>query len=234
MFTLQTLTSLEYPDHEDYRAQHNDSSFLKMLQDGQDSQENSRDPLFCSSSMEGSQSGGNDKKKKEKRSPERENREVTWRRHRRKNRMVEHPTSTATSMANKVETDRDSLQDVKPYSLLTHDFSLKNTANPPPNATTSGNVAEARKDNGYLWSIFRQSTVQSPTATGACKVAEAVGNRDSMWDFQMNTVATEDHRLPVVEPVTTTAVRASGVGTEHDTFWDFQMDTLTDNDFSFV
>ncbi|KAL4585918.1 hypothetical protein LXL04_010545 [Taraxacum kok-saghyz] len=140
-------------------------------------------------------------------------------RHRRRKYMVEYPPTTATTMANKVETDDH-------VSLL----------NPPPATNTNGNMDDGRMDNGYLWSIFLQNTVQSQTATGTSRVPDAGSYRDSMWDPQMNRVATEGFQSPVVQPppaaASTTSVKAFGVGSDqHETLWDFNIDTLTDDGF---
>nr|AZD51825.1 AP2 family transcription factor [Eschenbachia blinii] len=145
---------------------------------------------------------------------------------------------------NKMESDHDSLQDLQQYdfllnnethpppTLIPYDFLLNNhQAHPPPNTTASSNNVEGRKDNDSLWSIFIQSTVQSPTAP-----ATSTDRNNLMWDFQMNTIVPEELQFPVVEPppVTTSGVSVPEVGTDHDSFWDFQMDTLTDDDFLFL
>ncbi|KAJ0435058.1 putative transcription factor AP2-EREBP family [Helianthus annuus] len=126
--------------------------------------------------------------------------------------MIEHPTTTTNKTVNKGKGDHDSLQDLQLYTFA-----------PPPD-TTSG-------DNGSLWSIFMQNTVQLPSG-----VEEVGSDRDSMLGFQENTVAPEELQFPVMEPppATATAVRATEVGTDHDTFWDLHIDTLTDDDFLFL
>ncbi|KAI3796627.1 hypothetical protein L1987_39305 [Smallanthus sonchifolius] len=124
---------------------------------------------------------------------------------------------------NKVETDHhETLPDLHLYTLTPNDFSLTNLVDPPPTTTT----AAASNENDSLWSIFMQTSVQSPTTS---RVGD---NDDSMWDFQLNTVVPEELRFPVIEPPPVTATRAAEVGSDHDSlFWDFQMDTLTDDDF---
>ncbi|KAI3796625.1 hypothetical protein L1987_39303 [Smallanthus sonchifolius] len=123
---------------------------------------------------------------------------------------------------NKVETDHhETLPDLHLYTLTPNDFSLTNLVDPPPTTTTA-----ASNENDSLWSIFMQTSVQSPTTS---RVGD---NDDSMWDFQLNTVVPEELRFPVMEPPPVTATRAAEVGSDHDSlFWDFQMDTLTDDDF---
>nr|XP_043626978.1 ethylene-responsive transcription factor ERF087-like [Erigeron canadensis] len=145
---------------------------------------------------------------------------------------------------NKIESDHNSLQDFQQYdflmnnnethpppTLIPYDFLLNNDqVNSSPN-----NNEGSRKDSDSLWSIFVQSTVQSPTTPATT----CTDHNNLIWDFQMNTMVPEDLQFPVVDPppVTTTSTGVSvpaEVGTDHDSFWDFQMDTLTDDDFRFI
>ncbi|KAJ9535759.1 hypothetical protein OSB04_un001086 [Centaurea solstitialis] len=91
MFTLQTLSSFEYPGLENSRVHLNDSSsFMNMFpmlndsDDHHDSEEkSSQEPVFCPSFLDGSQTeeeGG--KKKKRASVPDTEIQEVEWRRYR--------------------------------------------------------------------------------------------------------------------------------------------------------
>ncbi|KAK9051505.1 hypothetical protein SSX86_028132 [Deinandra increscens subsp. villosa] len=139
-----------------------------------------------------------------------------------------NPITASPSVVNKAESDHETLQDLHLYTLTPNDFSLNNLVDPPPNTTTGGNES--------LWSILMQSMVQSPTATASSTVGghQVCSDRDSMWDFQLNTVAPEELRFPVMEPPPPTATRAAEVGADHDSFWDFPMDTLTDEDFLFL
>ncbi|KAD4982612.1 hypothetical protein E3N88_19283 [Mikania micrantha] len=145
-----------------------------------------------------------------------------------KNHITDQPMVGANTTVNKVDTEHESLQDLHIYTLTPNDFSLNNLTDPPPTA------AAAAAGNDSLWSMFFQSTVQSPTGTATSRVGDVCSDRDSMWDFQINTVAPEELRFPVMEPPPETVTRVSEVGTDHDSFWDFQMDTLTDDDLLFL
>ncbi|KAI3719312.1 hypothetical protein L6452_20209 [Arctium lappa] len=88
MFTLQTLSSFEYPGLENSRVHLNDSSFVKMFpmlnhqdHDHHSQEKNDHEPIFCSSFLDGSQTEAGGKKKKRP-SPDREIPEVEWRRYR--------------------------------------------------------------------------------------------------------------------------------------------------------
>ncbi|XP_076888760.1 uncharacterized protein LOC143539296 [Bidens hawaiensis] len=124
--------------------------------------------------------------------------------------MEEHVTTTTTMTMNKVQGDRDSLQD-----LHLHTFT-------PP----ADHINSSGSDS--LWSIFRQSTVQLPSVTATSR----------LFDLQEDIVPSEEHQFPVVRPppatATTIASRASEAGTDHDMFWDFQIDALADDDFPFL
>ncbi|GJW62842.1 ethylene-responsive transcription factor 13-like protein [Tanacetum coccineum] len=144
-----------------------------------------------------------------------------------------HTLDHLSTTSNKEENDHDPLQDLHLYTP--YDFLLNQEVVAPPTTTTINmNEAEERKDNDSLWSIFLQSTVQSPTVTVTSRAEDVGGFRDSMWDFQLNTVEPEELRMVEPPPATTTDARVSELGTDHDSFWDFQMDTLTDDDFLFL
>ncbi|KAI3513217.1 hypothetical protein L1887_20544 [Cichorium endivia] len=77
-------------------------------------------------------------------------------------------------------------------TLICNDSKLKTTVE-PPRTTNNASVASVECDGDWFWDFIPESTVHSPTTITTSRISEEVGyDLESLWDFQINTVASEE------------------------------------------
>ncbi|KVH97180.1 ethylene-responsive transcription factor 15-like [Cynara cardunculus var. scolymus] len=224
MFTLQTLSSFEYPGLENSRAHLNDSSYMKMFpmlnQDDHDhdhdhSQEKSHEPLFCSRFLDGNQADEGGKKKKRP-SPEREIQEVEWRRYRGVRR---RPWGKFTAEIRNPEKKKARLWlgtfDTPEQAALAYD-----------RAAFKFHGSRAKVNFPLLIGCDDRSVVLTPMQ----KMTHELHHPSSSMSSSSSSMENGQQRKNcMVDHPTTTATK---VGSEHDSLHDLHLYTSTPYDFS--
>ncbi|KAI3736997.1 hypothetical protein L2E82_26989 [Cichorium intybus] len=125
-------------------------------------------------------------------------------------------------------------------TLICKNSQLMKSTVEPPRTTNHASVAALGCDDDWFWDFIPESTMHSPTTITTSRSEEVGYDLESLWDFQINTVASEERfyyqmdnlkhseqfssKTTIELPATTTT---DNTNSDNESIWDFLLHSPT-------